>query len=95
MGIFEDIVKYDPRRNCIANAIDLLREREQIKEFVNGYTNFLAGKYADPEALALGNIEYSLGYYGDDTRKRWKDAVPRLHEFALGRKIDMLYSRDG
>jgi len=91
--ILDKVRKYDPTKNIVANAINHLTDRTEIELFLEDYIEFLRTEFPGPDKrgstaeIALSNIQFMLGHYGDETIEKWYSIIPELEEFALGRRL--------
>lgn len=92
---FEKARAYDPKTDPLFSAIEILETKEDIRSFLQGYIEHLKGEDLepgqDPTQLALSNIQVAVGFYDEETRKRWEKAIPDIYYFCMGRRLDVVY----
>jgi len=85
----------EPKSNVLFNAIANLRDPVQIQQFYQEYVGHLESDptLTEAEKVAQSNIGYAVGYYDQETSKRWLDALPSVAHPVFGR--DLPYNSPG
>lgn len=91
--LVEKLQKERPNRNVLFTAIEKLTKPKDIKQFYGEYIEYLRTEGGDeetrnnPEKVANSNIGYALGYYSQETARRWMDLLESVSHPVFGRNI--------
>ena len=93
INVFNELLKEanDKGKNVVFIAIETLDDEEKIRRFYEDYVEYIetSGATKDvrdrPREIALSNVGYLLGYFGDKIRKRWLSCLPDLSHPIFGR----------
>ena len=81
MPTFQELDELEPSRNVVFTAIEKLKDAEAIQAFFQEYCDIVG------QRMASKNVGYILGYYRDETIRRWFDALPTVYHPIFGRTI--------
>jgi hypothetical protein len=81
--VFETVQKSDPSRNPAFNAVDLLEDPVEMREFMAQYADYLRTSeepdvVANADQVALSNMGYITVYYGPEVVERWKGVFAEM-----------------
>jgi hypothetical protein len=89
MTLFQDMENKAPDRNPVFTAIEELKTPDEIRQFVKEYEDYLVANSNEEtkgreRQVARSNVGYILGYYSDETQKRWYKELPNVSHPVFG-----------
>ncbi len=93
MSLLKRLMDEMPERNPLFTAMETLSDISDIIQFYKEYVDYLKTEgntlevRSRPVSIANKNIGYLLGYYDNEIRQRWKEALPYITHPVYGEDI--------
>jgi hypothetical protein len=85
--MLERAQKIDPNQSFLHNAIEHFIQPDGMRAFLDQYEEWCEDQRKDGTGceVARSNLGYVTGYFGEETQRRWFDAIPHLSHPVFGR----------